>query len=91
MKIGRLLIAISVLMLLLQPAGAQVTLEKLRNSPEQMTGLFHPYPASPDADTPAPAGFKPFYISHYRRHFRKPGYTGPLVLQKAARSRSAYS
>lgn len=68
MKIGHLLIAISALMLLLQPAGAQVTLEKLRNSPELMTGLFHPYPASPDADTPAPAGFKPFYISHYGRH-----------------------
>ena len=31
-------------------------------------GLFHSYEANPGPDTPAPSGYKPFYISHYGRH-----------------------
>lgn len=56
------------LFLSLSIASAQVTLEKLRANPEDATSLFHPYVAAPDTDTPAPTGYKPFYISHYGRH-----------------------
>ena len=68
MRFGRLLLAIAFLLSSLSAANAQVTLEKLRTSPEEATSLFHPYPAAPDIDTPPPSGYKPFYISHYGRH-----------------------
>lgn len=29
---------------------------------------IHPYEYFPSADTPAPKGYKPFYVSHYSRH-----------------------
>lgn len=32
------------------------------------TGVLHPYPDSPGVETPAPSGYKPFYISHFGRH-----------------------
>lgn len=32
------------------------------------TGVFHPYPDLSGRETPAPAGYKPFYISHFGRH-----------------------
>ena len=31
-------------------------------------GVMHPYPDSPGVETPVPAGFKAFYISHFGRH-----------------------
>lgn len=31
-------------------------------------GVMHVYPDSPAAETPPPAGFKPFYLSHFGRH-----------------------
>lgn len=35
---------------------------------DRTAGLFHSYEVAPGPDTPAPAGYKPFYISHYGRH-----------------------
>ena len=35
---------------------------------ERTASVFHSYEFEPVADTPAPEGFKPFYISHYGRH-----------------------
>lgn len=32
------------------------------------TGVMHPYPGSPGLETPPPAGYKAFYISHFGRH-----------------------
>ena len=32
------------------------------------TGVMHPYPDEPFKETPAPAGYKAFYISHFGRH-----------------------
>lgn len=40
----------------------------LRSNPRRAAGVIHAYEFSPIKDTPAPAGFKPFYISHYGRH-----------------------
>lgn len=37
-------------------------------TPEQAGSIYYAYPAPPEAFTPAPAGYEPFYISHYGRH-----------------------
>lgn len=34
----------------------------------QDAGVMNPYPDSPGVETPVPAGYKPFYISHFGRH-----------------------
>jgi len=70
------------LFLSLSISSAQVTLEKLRANPEDATSLFHPYVAAPDTDTPAPAGYKPFYISHYGRHGSR-YETGKSLIEEA--------
>ena len=40
----------------------------LEEMPSRAGACYHSYEADPGADTPAPAGYKPFYISHYSRH-----------------------
>lgn len=35
---------------------------------DKRLGVLCPYPDSPGVETPAPAGYKPFYISHFGRH-----------------------
>jgi len=40
----------------------------LRENPRRAAGVIHAYEFLPIKDTPAPCGFKPFYISHYGRH-----------------------
>ena len=42
--------------------------QALAEMPQRAGGCYHSYEASPSPDTPAPAGYKPFYISHYGRH-----------------------
>ena len=37
-------------------------------TPEQTGSIYYAYPAPPSVHTPAPAGYEPFYISHYGRH-----------------------
>ncbi|MBD9092737.1 MAG: histidine-type phosphatase [Bacteroides oleiciplenus] len=37
-------------------------------TPEQAGSIYYAYPAPPEVFTPAPAGYEPFYISHYGRH-----------------------
>lgn len=54
----RALALILPLLLSLIPAAAQ----------DIRIGVMHPYPDNPGAETPVPAGFKPFYISHFGRH-----------------------
>lgn len=52
------------------PLKAQTTLEELRAHPEYTASNYLPYP-EPDQNvkyTEPPAGYKPFYISHYGRH-----------------------
>ena len=40
----------------------------VRENPGRAAGVIHSYEFLPIKDTPAPSGFKPFYISHYGRH-----------------------
>ena len=37
-------------------------------TPEQAGSIYYAYPAPPEVSTPVPAGYEPFYISHYGRH-----------------------
>ena len=48
--------------------SAQTTFEEVAFSPDQSAGLYYRYPVTESANTKAPKGFKPFYISHYGRH-----------------------
>ena len=40
----------------------------LEQMPSRAGGCYHSYEVAPGVDTPAPKGFKPFYIGHYGRH-----------------------
>ncbi len=59
-------------------------------TPGKAGGVYYAYPVTESANTPAPKGYKPFYISHYGRHGSRylifeNEYTGALrTLQKAA-------
>ncbi len=48
--------------------NAQTALEEIRQDPGRSGGVYYAYPAPTTALTPAPKGYKPFYISHYGRH-----------------------
>lgn len=49
-------------------AVAQTTREEMYASPEKCGGVYYAYPVTESANTPAPDGYKPFYVSHYGRH-----------------------
>lgn len=56
-------------LLLAVAAVAQNPQNLLRQNPQRYSGIFHSYEAPAAVyDTPAPAGYKPFYVSHYGRH-----------------------
>ena len=65
----RPLLFLAALLLLSPLAHAQEALTLLRENPERYANVHHSYEA-PEAivDTPAPAGYEPFYVSHYGRH-----------------------
>lgn len=68
---------------------AQTTPAELTAFPERAAGLYHSYEYLPGHTVPVPAGFEPFYISHYGRHgsryhSSRTTYTAPLaVLERA--------
>ena len=66
-RIIRFLIVLSCLALAL-PCVSQVTQDNLMKQITKAGCLFHSYEFNDVSDTPPPAGFKPFYISHYGRH-----------------------
>lgn len=49
-------------------AVAQDMREEIKANPEKAAGVYRLYPTEFPALTPAPKGYKPFYISHYGRH-----------------------
>ena len=51
-----------------QPLSRGQLEEQLRANPEKLYGYFYNYPETGFHQTPAPKGYKPFYISHYGRH-----------------------
>lgn len=70
MKINRLLRRAIMAALIAAPAmmWGQTTIDEIRLTPEKAGGIYYAYPVSESLNTPAPKGYKPFYISHYGRH-----------------------
>lgn len=70
--------------------SAQTTVEDIAAHPEIAAGIYYAYPVDNSANTPAPKGYEPFYISHYGRHGSRymisdKDYTElPAMLHKAA-------
>jgi len=52
----------------LLPISAQTTRQEMFENINKAGGVYYAYPVSESANTPAPKGYKPFYISHYGRH-----------------------
>lgn len=48
--------------------NAQDVRALLREDPSRASNIHHHYEVGNCIDTPAPKGFKPFYVSHYGRH-----------------------
>lgn len=73
-------------------SGAQAQTDRafMAANPAATGGVYYPYPGPPTASALAPAGYEPFYISHYGRHgcrwyVSSSIYDGPLkVLRRAA-------
>lgn len=69
MNLTRRLITACTVLLLCLTAGAQTGYEDaIRENPDRAAGVHHAYEYIPAAETPAPRGYKPFYVSHYGRH-----------------------
>ena len=49
-------------------AMAQTTREEVYADLNKAGGVYYAYPVTESVNTPAPKGYKPFYISHYGRH-----------------------
>ena len=49
-------------------ASAQINEKSINSDPFYAAGPFHTYTYTAQKDTPAPKGYKPFYISHVGRH-----------------------
>lgn len=43
-------------------------LDEIAQTPGKAGGVYYAYPTESSLNTPAPKGYKPFYISHYGRH-----------------------
>lgn len=56
------------LFLLPTAAAAQTDLAEITATPEKAGGVYYAYPVTESVNTAPPAGYKPFYISHYGRH-----------------------
>ncbi len=69
MKIFRYSIFAGGLILSALACHAQSSFEALiRENPERAAAVYHSYEYIPSAETPAPAGYEAFYVSHYGRH-----------------------
>ena len=65
----KLFIILTTLVLAAAPLRGQDVKALLRENPERYADVFHSYEApAAIADTPAPKGYEPFYVSHYGRH-----------------------
>ncbi|MBQ9660973.1 MAG: histidine-type phosphatase [Bacteroidales bacterium] len=65
---SRTLAALAALLLCI-PLSAQSGFEEfIREDPDRAAGVHHSYEYIPGTETPAPRGYKPFYVSHYGRH-----------------------
>lgn len=77
------------LLVLALPLGAQSAREEIAADPARAAGLHYAYPGPQSVQTPAPRGYKPFYISHFGRHgsrwhLNDQDYSGPAAVLQAA-------
>lgn len=70
-------------------AEAQDYHETIRNNPAWAASNLYQYVYSETVDTPAPKGYKPFYINHYGRHGSR--YMSSSVESDAVREVFAYA
>lgn len=68
---------------------AQTTRQEMYDNIENTAGVYLAYPVTESHNTPAPNGYKPFYISHMGRHgsrylINESDYTNPLNTLKTA-------
>lgn len=49
-------------------ASAQTIREEIAANPQKAGGVYFAYPVTESLNTPAPKGYKPFYVSHFARH-----------------------
>ena len=68
MKLKRIVLFGFLLGGLCASAEAQTTREEVFANIEKSGGVYLAYPEVTATQTPAPKGYKPFYISHYSRH-----------------------
>lgn len=68
MRIKRTALASLLLLAAVLSVSAQTALDEIRECPEKSGGVYYAYPVPTQRLTPAPKGYKPFYISHYGRH-----------------------
>ena len=69
MKKALVLISLISLFLVSLPVIGQTSREEIFETIEKGGGVYYAYPGpSANNNTPAPKGYKPFYISHYGRH-----------------------
>ncbi|MBR6869342.1 MAG: hypothetical protein IKM93_05955 [Bacteroidales bacterium] len=65
----RLILLLTAVVLSFSPVWGQDARARLQENPERYGGVHHSYEApAVAADTPAPKGYEPFYVSHYGRH-----------------------
>ena len=81
------------LLVLALPLGAQSAREEIAADPARAAGLHYAYPGPQSVQTPAPKGYKAFYISHFGRHGSRwhtldSDYEGPLSILQAAHDAS---
>ncbi len=82
------------LLTLALPLGAQTAREEIAADPAKAAGLHYAYPGPQTAQTPAPKGYKPFYVSHFGRHGSRwhttdEDYRIPLAVLEAAHEAQA--
>ena len=66
--------------------------KSLAENPARGIGIYHNYEFREEKDTPAPRGYKPFYISHYGRHgsrYHTPAMCNKLMPRDLMRADSA--
>ena len=64
----RLFTLLAVLLLQVTSTHAQLTLDRVARDKYIVNGINYAYTPGNTVDTPAPRGYKPFYISHIGRH-----------------------
>ena len=55
-------------LLLVATTYSQTTSQEVYDNLNKSASVYYAYPRIDECYTPAPAGYKPFYVSHYGRH-----------------------